>query len=338
MKKAFLSLALVAAAMTACQKETSVEPVQQSEKVRITIGIEDDAETKITGITGGDTDETKVANLQVFIFNGDVIDGYGLVENTKEITLDCTAGTRDIYTVVNGPDLRTITNPTDLMKCTSNLLNRIDKFEMVGVEEDVEITTSTTIPVKVTRFASRIKVKKVTNALTSPALQNQTFKLMNMYITNVAADIDYKATDGYVATKWYNMMGFQSTNNCGNITKDTINQPIDYSNNYSKEHVFYAYPNEEAYSADLEWSPRATMLVLQVLIGTKTYDYPILLPVLERNKSYEIDNITITRPGNLDDGEPGGLDEMVPVEGLSCKFTVTVNPWTVVTVDEGTTI
>ena len=68
------------------------------------------------------------------------------------------------------------------------------------------------------------------------------------------------------------------------------------------------------------------------------YDYPITLPALESNKSYEISLVTITRPGNPDDGnEPDNdddIDEEKPVVGFDQGFEITVNPWTVVTITE----
>ena len=82
-------------------------------------------------------------------------------------------------------------------------------------------------------------------------------------------------------------------------------------NSYTREHVFYAYPNPypQAGSPDTyapEWSPRGTMLVLEARMfqgssdteGIKGY-YPIVLPPLERNKTYQIKEVRITRlPGD----------------------------------------
>ena len=54
------------------------------------------------------------------------------------------------------------------------------------------------------------------------------------------------------------------------------------------------------------------------------------MPALERNKSYEIELVKVTRPGS-DDPD-------VPVSFADATFEVNVIDWTVVPVTEGTTI
>ena len=72
------------------------------------------------------------------------------------------------------------------------------------------------------------------------------------------------------------------------------------------------------------------------------YDYPVLLPPLEANHSYEIELLTITRTGNQDNGrEPvtdDDTDEEDLITGKDVSFEITVKPWTTVTVTEGTTL
>ena len=70
------------------------------------------------------------------------------------------------------------------------------------------------------------------------------------------------------------------------------------------EHVFYPYPNptkDDTYEAT--WAPRHTLLVVEVTFEGKKGYYPVVLPVLERNKTYVIDELVLrhrtspSRPG-----------------------------------------
>ena len=98
---------------------------------------------------------------------------------------------------------------------------------------------------------------------------------------------------------------------------------------YSTQHTFYCYPNKAADSDATSWSPRRTRLVLKTTLGTDTYYYPVTLPELENNKSYELE-LTITRPGS-DNAD-------MPVSFEDCAFEITVKPWTVVAVTDGIVI
>ena len=334
MKKTFLILAAAAALASACSKET--EPGSGSEtsrRLNLIVDITGSQDTKATGIKGDETDEEKVNSLQVFVFNGDIVDGYGKGSSTKSLRIGCTAGAREVYALVNvSEDLSTIASKTQLMAKVSSLNNSNDSFEMIGIQSEVIDSDDQPLTVVVNRFAARIKVKKVTNALTSPALQAQSFTLKGMHITNVAADINFGKSSSHKVSKWYNKMCLESQNNLGSITNDVLSTSVGYGKSYTTAHYFYAYPNSAGFSSSTTWSERATMLVLKIQIGSTLYDYPIVLPALESNKSYEIEEIRITRPGNLDDGKEGGTDEITPVEGRDCQFEISVNPWSIVAV------
>ncbi len=333
-------MTLAAAVTTACRKEAAPESDDpQAQKTSLTISIEDSMTTKVTGIKGDASDEEMVNSLQVFVFNGEVIDGYGTAENTKSLKIGCTVGERDIYALVNVPDLKTITSRSELLAKTSSLGNDVHNMEMIGkVTEAIDKDTEP-ITVGVDRFAARVVVRKVINALTSPALQKQDFVLKSMYLTNVAADVDYGKSPDYQIDKWYNKMFYDSGSNMpGSMTYDEIMEKISYDGSYETDHFFYAYPNNASHSSSDTWSPRSTMLVLKIEIGGILYNYPILLPALESNMSYELAEVRITRPGNMDDGKPGGKDEQEPVQGKDCDFTINVKSWTPKAVTEGTTI
>lgn len=116
MKKVFF-IAAAAAMFTfaSCSKMTSDNGFKgglETEKVSVYVSVVGQgnlATSKATGtvdltLTELQTaDEKRIHNLQVFVFNGDAVDGYGSVDNNSTIQLDCTAGSRDVYCLVNAP-------------------------------------------------------------------------------------------------------------------------------------------------------------------------------------------------------------------------------------------
>lgn len=333
-------MTLAAAVTTACRKEAAPESEdRQATKTRLTVRVSDSMGTKATGIKGDASDEEKVNFLQVFIFDGEIIDGYGTAAYSTSLDLGCTVGRREIYAVVNAPDLSSVTSRTGLLGQVSDLGTSISDMEMIGSKSEDIQNGMDPVTVEVGRFASRVVVRKVTNALSSPALQKQEFTLLSMHLNNVAGDIDYGMSGNHTTATWYNKMAYSAgTGGPGSMIYDAINSKIASGASYDTDHFFYAYPNNAAFSSSSEWSPRSTMLVLKVKIGSTLYNYPICLPALESNKSYEIEEIRITRPGNKDDGQEGGRDEQEPVEGMDGSFSISVKTWTPKKVTEGTTI
>ena len=73
-----LGSALLGAAVS-CNKN-DFPAASASEKIRIVVDVEGSGapETRVTGVTSNSTStEAKVNSLQIFVFNGDQLDGYG---------------------------------------------------------------------------------------------------------------------------------------------------------------------------------------------------------------------------------------------------------------------
>ena len=348
MKKIFSLVAFAAtlAGLAACNKENSNVPSNdelfpKGENVSLQIGIEAAGQTKATGIVGDETDEAKVNSLQVLVFRGDALDAYGTVANSKSITVSCTAGDRVVYALVNGQDMKAVQTKTEFLAKISLLSNNsITNFEMLGVK-NVTLPQTSTVSIDVDRIAARVVLKKITNNLTSPALQALEFGVDDIYVTNVPGNCLFKrivpdTQGGTVATfdpsVWYNKMKYESTNCIAAFHHDAPASKIVYTKSDATAHYFYAYPNpaeastvkaEDFINAG-EWSARRTKLVLKCHIGPDTYYYPIILPVLENNKSYEINEISITRPGSDSEDKP--------VSFADATFEINIKPWTTVLV------
>ena len=289
------------------------------ERTELTVGIATGM-TKSTTITA--EDEVKVNNLQVFVFRGDALDAYGVADNASTVTVSCTKGNREVYAVVNAPDLKDIATKTDLLAAKSALSdNDESNFVMIG-KTNADLPSELPVNVEVDRIVSKVVLKTVNRAFTSAALAALNFSIDEIFITNVAGDVNYGLTDNPL--EWYNKMDYNSE--MAMFTHDAPAASVVNEEAYSTQHTFYCSPNKAADSDAASWSPRRTRLVLKTTLGTDTYYYPVTLPELENNKSYELE-LTITRPGS-DNAD-------MPVSFEDCAFSISVKPWTVITVTEG---
>ena len=319
MKKSIFAFAAALAALVACNKNdvAPMQPQNQESLVpcELTVGI-CGAMTKATAVSADN--EAKVNNLQVFVFRGDDLDAYASVDNAQELTLSCTAGDRVVYAFVNAPDYSAVPGKAALLAKVSELsANSLSNFEMVG-SKSVTLPQSEKVSIDVNRIASRVVLKKITRSFTSDALQALNFKVDAIYLINVAGNTSYDLSAA--PAKWYNVA--ENKNELASLLYDAPASLITNGQSYSTAHTFYAYPNDLA--------TNTTRLVIETTLGETKYYYPINLPAMSANKSYEIAEVVITRPGSDNPDEP--------VSFADATFSINVVDWTVVPVTEGTTI
>lgn len=339
MKKTFVFAAAAALlSLASCNKELPVASGIEPERASLSVSLVGTA-TRATGSVNTTTpeyqtaDEQKINNLQVFVFNGDSRDGYASVDNKDNAEVACTAGTRDVVCLVNAPaTLGSVVTKTGLMAAVSELKANASSFEMVGVKEAQAISSEGTndIQVPVKRIAAKIVLKGIENQMKS----GQDIKVVGVFVSNVAAQINY-GLDQYAGAEslWYNKGGYRSAANLGAFTNDMgLTATVANGAKYSTNHYFYAYPNNYAQANYAEtWTPKRTMLVIMIEHLGEQYDYPIDLGVdLASNKMYVINNLKLTNLGNKDDGGEGGKDEEDPIVTSTSKFTVDVLDWDVV--------
>lgn len=296
--------------LASCNKDINRVDINSSdEPVALTIRLANNA-TKASTSTAG---EVKVNNLQILVFlqDGSALDAYGSEDDVTELTLSCTSGPRKIYAVCNAPDLSTVQDETELLDAVSGLAhNSVDSFEMIGDKTETLPKSNAAIEIPVDRLVARVVLKGVTKNFTNPALQAQDFAITGVYMINVAGDINYGLSAA--PSLWYNW-----TKNDGDLTEllcANINSGIIVTNTYNTAHTFYVYPNPA--------NVKPTRLVIEATLGGKVYYYPITLPEIEYNNSYEVSSLVVTRLGS-DDPD-------VPVEFSDEEFSISVNPWTVV--------
>ena len=320
MKKSIFAFAAALAALVACNKNeaTPMQPQGQESLApcELTVGI-CGAMTKATAIDP--QNETKVNNLQIFVFRGDDLDAYTAVDYAEQATLSCTAGERVVYAIVNAPDFSAVASKAVLLAKVSELsANSLTNFEMVG-SKTVTLPQASTVSIDVNRIASRVVLKKITRNFTSTALQSLDFKIDAIYLVNVAGNTSYDLTKA--PGTWYNVA--KNNNELPSLLVDTPSTPVVNGKSYEIPHTYYAYPNDA--------TEKVTRIVIETTLGTDSkYYYPINLPAMEANKSYEIAEVVLKRPGS-DDPD-------TPVSFADATFSVNVIDWTVVPVTEGTTI
>ena len=344
---AYSAAALLGAmSLASCDKEAAVQA--PSEPIRLEVSVTGAAGTRATGLTfaqgsNQSSEEATVNTLQVLIFDGDRLDGYASVEKAKELTVTCTSGSRAVYAVVNGPDLSKVSSPAGITGQAATLRGSVSDFEMWGsVTETLAKDGKVVVPVD--RMAARIVLRGIKNGLTTPALADD-FTVDAVYLTNVAGDANYGGARDYTVSKWYNRRGYESANNLGSVTYDAVSKKIASGETLSDAHFFYCMPNANGIKVGGPWSPRLSRLVIRCTVAGKVYDYPVDLTrngqpiVIERNHSYEINLLNITRLGNEDNGSepndnnPDDIDEEKPVEGVDQGFEVEVVDWTVETIN-----
>lgn len=347
MKKVLFTFASIAAlTLASCNKQGSepVAPVIPADgNATVTVRISAPA----TKATIADTaNEAKVNTLDVFVFRQDgsdwTIDAYAKKSATS-ISLTATQGERHIIAVVNSEeDLSAITTEAALMAKISMLKNNApDSFVMVGSLTRTLVASNADVVVPVSRLAARIKIDKVTNNLTNSTLAAQDFKVVRFYLTSVADRIAYNrsvpAAQAFYATEKIGSLLVSDATEKASVNAliyNALSTPatVAHDASYNTPVSLYAYPNASA--------TVFTHLVVEVMIGSKYYTYPIkLADTIDANKSYEIRELKITRPGNSSDGddniEPGENDTIDPasIDGL----TVEVADWDLILVgDEGT--
>jgi len=339
MKKILFAVSCIVAALglQSCNNDKGPS-VPESRSIRLEVTAVGAAGTRMTGVTAQDgrhdsADEAKVNSLQVFVFNGDALDGYN-ASTTKSVSVSCSSGPREIYAVVNAPSLSEITTKTALMSAVSVLSVNATNFEMIGSKSET-LQQDGSISIAVDRLAARVVIRGIKNSLSNEA-QAANFKILAVYLTNVTGDVNYGKSPDYTVSTWYNKRGYQAQNNLGVFTYDAVNQTVAAGATNNTEHYFYTMPNGNPGAIGGAFTPRACRLVIRCEIAGSVYDYPILIGAVESNKSYEINLVDITRAGNVDDGNepddehPDDTDEEEPVVGFEQSFEVTVNDWSVI--------
>ena len=307
-----LSAALAALALISCNRKMADI---DGKPVEVNVSILGTAPTRATGVTY--ENESKVSNLQVYVFNEGRLEDYRDAGAAMTAQLTATSGQRTVWALVNAPALNDVTTEAELKTKVSQLGdNKIDGFVMCGFTTQ-ELKDGGNVTVTVKRIVSRVSIKKISTDF-QYALAQETVTIDGIYLINVAADNTYVADE--TPSQWVNKLGHKDSAYDTFLYDKPDKATVSNGKPYDMEHVFYPYPNatkDDTY--DSTWAPRHTMLVVEVTFENKKGYYPVVLPILERNKTYVIDEMVIRhRPGDV---------PYKPLETGDATVQISVNDW-----------
>jgi hypothetical protein len=311
-------LMMAALAVCGCANVSEEIPAAKEEMVELNFSVPCRGLTKLTG----NLDEDTVEDLQIFVFGKDgQLQAYGHAES-DEVTLTCSTGEKRIAAIVNAPQASQISNETQLKELVSSFSdNDVERYVMAGIEDKViEKTGDVTIPVS--RLICKVALKGVTNAFELPQHQALGFAVKSIFLTNAAEDRTYFSQSDPKGwrNKGVSNMG-QIMAASGNLLHASIGAAkVQYGETFNCQDYLYCYPNP------LKEGMEPTYLVIETILGTSTYFYPVALPSMQSNKCYNV-SLTVCKPGS---SSPD-----VPVQMADLKFEVDVQPWAEnVSVDE----
>ena len=282
--------------LLSCEKDLpETEKLPAGKRIPVEISIPSSG-TRVTEIG----DEDRVNHLQVFAFRSDgVLDAYSSADDSQ-LVLECTSGEKKFVAVVNAPEIDGIQNLAQLEAVRSELSdNSTSGFVMSGTASETVSSGNASVEITVSRLVARVSVSSITNSLAMPGYSDTPITLKAIYISNVAADAYY--LDAGEPSSWYNKFG--SRNDFPSLLcDDGLNTGISHGS---------AYENT--------WCPRYTRLVIETVIRNVTYYYPIDLPQIAANHTYDVSEVIITRLGSTDP------DKHVEVGTVS--VTIKVKDW-----------
>lgn len=308
-----------------CSKENVVGDIAGASAFPLEISVSGPS-VKSVGIQ----DEAKVNSLQIYVFRGDgTLEAYGKAKANTVVT-QCTSGSKSVVALANAPDIADILSRAALDARISDLKeNAPGAFVMYGSTEAEVSASSGTVTVPVTRMVARLSIQKITNRLELPQYAGTSIQIKRIYLVNAAGSMKYGDTayeaksyagSGYVPSVWYNTGACNGDGDLPDLlnSRELPSASASPSEPYSVAHYFYCYPNPVTEDSS-SGAARFTRLVVEASIDGKLCYYPISIPGIKNNHTYNISELIITHIGS---DSPD-----VPVSYSQVSFSITVNPW-----------
>ena len=308
---------LAALILAACNSEIVEDHSDYDEYwYDLTVGLPD-SRTKVSEKNSPGTPDA-INTLQVFVFDeGGILEASDMTES-ESVVLTCKTGPKKVVSLVNAPEMTDVTTYSALCSASSFLDdNTIDSMVMSG-ETEVNLTATSSVTIPVSRLAAKVVLRQVMNNFRFKSDQDAEFLVTHVYLLNVGAERGYLSAA--TPKQWYNMMELDTFDSPA-FTYEQLSSPVKlpYSSTWTADKYFYCYPNPtETDSSDETWSARRTRLVLEATLDGEVMYYPVTLPVIEPNSSYEV-TVKITRRGSPSPD--------IPVTGIAAEFSVDVQSW-----------
>ena len=188
---------------------------------------------------------------------------------------------------------------------------------------DVQGPTASCSPVLV-RWCTRVTLGSIINRLPASygALQLQYIYLNQVNFASSGSEVHGASLAGAAAADapWAAVLqqaGWGSA--LPLLSSGALNRSVGQGTMENMNLVLYGFPNAAAPAAAEDGTDQVTKLVIRASVGGKTCWYPIAFNGMERNKSYEINSLTLTRPGSD--------DENSYLSSSALEVSVTVRDW-----------
>ena len=291
-------------------------PITSDEWISLSVSVPE-VRTKVSEKNSPGTPDA-INTLQVFVFDEAGVLEASDMKESESVVLTCKAGPKKVVSLVNAPEVTDVTTYSELCTASSFLDdNTIDSMVMSG-ETEVNLTATSSVTIPVSRIAAKVVLRQVVNNFKFKADQDAEFLVTHVYLINVGAERGFLSDAS--PKQWYNMTELD-TYDAPTFTYEELSSPVKlpYSSTWTADKYFYCYPNPtETDSSDETWSARRTRLVLEATLGGEVMYYPVTLPVIEPNSSYEV-TVKITRRGSPSPD--------IPVTGIAAEFSVDVQNW-----------
>ncbi|MBQ0077420.1 MAG: hypothetical protein KBS55_02140 [Bacteroidales bacterium] len=293
-----------------CNKDFSSAPVERGqarsgELRTLSFNVNAAAVTKVTGSV--DAGEKAVNTTQILLFkSGGRLEAYGSSTGGASIEIECSYGQYTAKAVVNGPDCSAVASLDEFNALSVGYSDfAAGSLVMVG-SSSVSTDDSGPFVIDVTRMVSRVVVRNIKRDFETTALAVKDFKIKAIYVDDVLPTVNFGSAACSASRVDHTA--------CTALLYDSVGASIENSESHEDDHFFYVMPC---------FGTTALMtLVLEAELDGETMYYPITVPDLAPNTSYEIVGITLKRPGSESSD--------TPIEVGSLSFNVNVQPWTVI--------
>lgn len=366
MKKYLASCLAAAIAVLGTISCGEIEPSAKEGSLSITILDEPAAVATKASDKTELTYEKQINKIDLFLFQGNVLYEHLTLSASDVATLPYTksypkvpVGSYTIYAVANGPSgLSTAATKAAVTGAVISLADcsttASTGFVMYGnASATVENGGSATAAVKMSRYASRVRLTKITNGLANgTAISVTAVYLANVWGKWTIAGSTSASTNGTEAglNEWVNLAARAAGKHASTTASDFIKAASAVNPSAYATQVFKAVPsadrsitagaaNAKTYNYSLYAFPSTVTedqtgpiadankdkgalprLVIVATVNGTVYYFPITLTAkLVRNYTYDV-AVTITGSGSTDPNEP--------VQRGALSASVTVNPWT----------
>lgn len=285
------------------------------------------ADTKVSSPSAGD--EQRVNRWALYVYDssgGQVARGWTSSSGGMDVFLN--QGTYRVVALVNYPDSgASAFNPdgdysrTDLLGRAASLGQNAVSSLMMVADQEVTVSSSGTKQVAVSRHVARVGVVGITRQNGSNnAFNSASFTVTGIFVDNVLVSSRYDGVPTSAQTasgdSWYRKMGADGTDTALNalLVENGLSIGLSAGQTHSVSHYFYVYPNPvEADSRSVSaWSPRRTRLVIRADVGGLTCYYPVTMPVMAANASYNV-SVTVSDYGAGDPEQDVPLSMQVAI-------------------------